>query len=312
MRALPLALYTKGYKLPGDENAETEKGRSTTLEGKKFTCPKKTETFECDAAKRVPVEFNRGTSYKINDLKSPSDEKESEIYCRKNICSVKKNKLYGRVQILEKNATRMTFQMMNLNDSLRFSCDVHTAPEYQVTEFHTKDFTTVECVRSCIGHRVDLSCSSFQQFLQTPHGLGAFLKKADGSKDITFCNEKGNCTCMDGCREYKGRLEPGYKSVNMRTVKMEDAELDFMFYFERDDPRKQKLRECVFKIDPVVCPGKPTRTLEVITGRPLQENESNRTKHPSTISHNVTPGTLEVKRGLLFLCLILAIFTFPG
>ena len=61
---------------------------------------------------------------------------------------------------------------------------------------------------------------------------------------------------MDGCREYKGRLEPGYKSVNMRTVKMEDAELDFMFYFERDDPRKQKLRECVFKIDPVVCPGK--------------------------------------------------------
>ncbi|RMX55033.1 hypothetical protein pdam_00007267 [Pocillopora damicornis] len=286
MRALPLALYTKGYKLSGDENAETEKGRSTTLEGKKFTCPKKTETFECDAAKRVPVEFNRGTSYKINDLKSPSDEKESEIYCRKNICSVKKNKLYGRVQILEKNATRMTFQMMNLNDSLR--------------------------VRSCIGHRVDLSCSSFQQFLQTPRGLGAFLKKADGSEDITFCNEKGNCTCMDGCREYKGRLEPGYKSVNMRTVKMEDAELDFMFYFERDDPRKQKLRECVFKIDPVVCPGKPTRTLEVITGRPLQENESNRTKHPSTISHNVTPGTLEVKRGILFLCLILAIFTFPG
>ena len=118
---------------------------STTLEGKKFTCPKKTETFECDAAKRVPEEFNRGTSYKINDLKSPSDEKESEIYCRKNICSVKKNKLYGRVQILEKNATRMTFQMMNLNDSLRFSCDVHTAPEYQVTEFHTKDFTAVEC-----------------------------------------------------------------------------------------------------------------------------------------------------------------------
>ena len=58
--------------------------------------------------------------------------------------------------------------------------------------------------------------------------------------------------------------------------------------------------------------GEPTRTLEVITGRPLQENESNRTKHPSTISHNVTPGTLEVKRGLLFLCLILAIFTFPG
>ena len=118
---------------------------STTLEGKKFTCPKKTETFECDAAKRVPEEFNRGTSYKINDLKSPSDEKESEIYCRKNTCSVKKNKLYGRVQILEKNATRMTFQMMNLNDSLRFSCDVDTAPEYQVTEFHTKDFTTVEC-----------------------------------------------------------------------------------------------------------------------------------------------------------------------
>ena len=61
---------------------------------------------------------------------------------------------------------------------------------------------------------------------------------------------------MDGCREYKGRLEPGYKSVNMRTVKMEDAELDFMFYFEHDDPRKQTLRECVFKLDPVVCPGK--------------------------------------------------------
>ena len=58
--------------------------------------------------------------------------------------------------------------------------------------------------------------------------------------------------------------------------------------------------------------GKPTRTLEVITGRPLQKNESNRTKYPSTISHNVTPGTLEVKRGLLFLYLILAIFTFPG
>ena len=111
-------------------------------------------------------------------------------------------------------------------------------------------------VRSCIGHRVDLSCSSFQQFLQTPHGLGAFLKKADGSEDITFCNEKGNCTCMDGCREYKGRLEPGYKSVNMRTVKMEDAELDFMFYFEHNDPRKQTPEKCIFKIDPVVCPGK--------------------------------------------------------
>ena len=120
-------------------------GSSTTLEGKKYTCPKKTETFECDAAKRVPEEFNRGTSYKINDLKNPSDEKSSEIYCRKERCIVQKNKLYGRVQVLEKNATRMTFRMLNLDDSLRFSCDVHTAPEYQVTEFHTKDFTAVEC-----------------------------------------------------------------------------------------------------------------------------------------------------------------------
>lgn len=311
-------------------------GSSTTLEGKKYTCPEKTETFECDAAKRVPEEFNRGTSYKINDLKNPSDEKASEIYCRKERCIVQKNKLYGRVQVLEKNATRMTFRMLNLDDSLRFSCDVHTAPEYQVTEFHTKDFTAVECVRSCIGHKANLSCSSFQQFLQTPHGLGAFLKKADGSKDITFCNEKGNCTCMDGCREYKGRLEPGYKTVNMRTVKMEDAEIDFMFYFEHNDPRKQTPEKCIFKIDPVVCPGtptgtpekssgeteskenahnvrpgKPTRSPDEITGRPLQENESKSTKQPSTISNNVTPKTIEVKRGLLFLCFIMATFIFP-
>ena len=57
--------------------------------------------------------------------------------------------------------------------------------------------------------------------------------------------------------------------------------------------------------------GKPTRSPDEITERPLQENESKRTKHPSTISNNVTPKTIEVKRGLLFLGLIMATFIFP-
>lgn len=311
---------------------------STTLEDRKYTCPTKSETFECDAAKRVPEKLQRGTSYRIQDLKDPSDQKELEIYCAEKRCIVKKNKLYGRVQILESNATRLTFKILKLNESLRFSCDIHSTPEYQSTEFHTSDITTVECVRSCIGKKADLSCQSFQQFLQTPNGLGAFLKKPDGS-DITFCNDKGNCTCMEECGEYKGRLQPGYKSVNMRNIKKEDAEEDFMFHFEHKDPGKQTPRKCVFKIDPVVCPGPPTgtpevtgrspeenksiekahndkpgtptRALEVVTGRSLHENASNVTKQPSTILHNVTQGISKVTKTLLFVCLVLVIFIFP-
>ena len=37
MRALPLALYTKGYKLSGDENTETEKGRKLLKEEYYYT-----------------------------------------------------------------------------------------------------------------------------------------------------------------------------------------------------------------------------------------------------------------------------------
>ncbi|XP_022786025.1 uncharacterized protein LOC111326320 [Stylophora pistillata] len=145
---------------------------------------------------------------------------------------------------------------------------------------------------------------------------------------------------MEECGEYKGRLQPGYKSVNMRNIKKEEAEEDFMFHFEHKDPGKQTPRKCIFKIDPVVCPGPPTETpevtrrspeenkgtgkanndtpgtptgtLEVVKGGSLNENASNVIKQPPTTLHNVTPGTLKVTKTVLFLRLVLAILTFPG
>ncbi|XP_022786015.1 uncharacterized protein LOC111326314 [Stylophora pistillata] len=313
-----------------------ETAGSNTLEGEKYTCATKNVNFECEAAKRVPVASNRGTSYRIKDL---SANKEIEIYCCRNNCTVTKNELYGRVQVLETNPMRMTFQMLNLNEFLRLYCHVHTTSEYHSTESHTSDITTVECIRSCIGQDAYLSCQSFQQFLQTPHSLGAFLKKL-GGLDISFCDDKGNCACMEECGEYKGRLQPGYKSVNMTNIKEEDAEEDFMFHFEHKDPGKQKLRKCIFKIDAVVCSGPPTGTLEVtrrspeenksiekahndtpgtrtrapevVIGRSLPENASDVTQQPPNILHNVTSGTFKVTKTLVVLCLVLVISTFPG
>lgn len=125
---------------------------SNTLESKKYTCPTKNAAFECDAAKRVPVESNRGISYKVKDV---SADKELEIYCSRNNCTVTKNELHKRVQVLETNATRMTFRMLNFNESLRFYCNVHTVPEYQSTESHISDITTVECKLNCLQSRND-------------------------------------------------------------------------------------------------------------------------------------------------------------
>ena len=87
--------------------------------------------------------------------------------------------------------------------------------------------------------------------------MGAFLKRLGATEDIFFCNDKANCTCMNGCGQYSGRLRPGDRSVKLSNIKKEDADVEFLFHFE-NDPGKQAPKSCIFKIDPEFCSGKLT------------------------------------------------------
>lgn len=108
-------------------------------------CHSRNITFGCEAVKRVPPGFYIGTTYHLKDLKNPR-VKKMEIYCRgESSCHMIKNDLGGRVQVLETNSTRMIFQMLKIEDSLRISCEADTEAKYFSAEYHTSDITTVEC-----------------------------------------------------------------------------------------------------------------------------------------------------------------------
>lgn len=108
-------------------------------------CHGRNITFGCQAVKRVPPGFYIGTTYQMKDLKTPR-VKKMEIYCRADSsCHIIKNELDGRVQVLETNSTRMIFQMLKINDSLRISCEADIDANYLSAEYHASDITTVEC-----------------------------------------------------------------------------------------------------------------------------------------------------------------------